>query len=714
MLSIHEKLIAKSENGDYPEVELFEHLKAVAECAQILAPAFGLDKETARKAALLHDAGKANPVFQIRIQGTPQEKRRIGDGVFRHEIASLGFLPLFDKRDWDNLIEAVVAHHKSVDDEKGIYCLNQKEEYWAEDHLEAWEQWAPRALNELQKAGLKTRIVSENEAIEALEYTAEYVEKLQGTNVLWGWSRWRGLLMAADHMASAFPDGIDDFKAGLFALPKTDHFKRRGALYPLSQKSSDDPSPHTMVVAPTGAGKTDYLIRRCQKRIFYCLPFQASINAMTERVREQGKMSTHTVRMQHAASRITDKSAKKEEINLQPFAGASVKVMTPHQLASALFCLPSFEAVLLDMEGQDVIFDEVHTYSKISQAMVLRLVELCAAMGCRVHIGTATLSSKLYQLLVTALGGSKNVYECALTAEEIETYNRHIIYKETDEEDALKKMVDAYKANEKILIVANTVRKAQSLYERLQDDFGIPQEKTLLLHSRFRRMDRAALESRLMEMNKECFGPCIAVSTQVVEVSLDINFDRMLTEAAPIDALIQRFGRINRARLAPENRVLKPVHVLEPAEKTLPYTKEIVQSSFEALPDSGQILREADAQKMIDKVYPEVEPMKIDSAIQWKGADLRKPKLTHNPKAVLLELLEIDAGVCIRYADQDAYEGGTYETRAPIEIPIHQKSLWAFGPLERSEKGNKPFLVNDHLYDEFVGLTPPKKDDNFM
>ncbi|MFO8232169.1 MAG: hypothetical protein R6U20_05830 [Longimonas sp.] len=46
-------------------------------------------------------------------------------------------------------------------------------------------------------------------------------------------------------------------------------------LYPLSQIDTDDPRPHTLVVAPTGAGKTNFLLARCQRRVFYTLPFTA-------------------------------------------------------------------------------------------------------------------------------------------------------------------------------------------------------------------------------------------------------------------------------------------------------------------------------------------------------------------------------------------------------------------------------------------------------
>lgn len=80
----------------------------------------------------------------------------------------------------------------------------------------------------------------------------------------------------------------------------------------------------------------------------------------------------------------------------------------------------------------------------------------------------------------------------------------------------------------------------------------------------------------------------------------------MITETAPIDALIQRFGRINRKRSAETIGKYKPVYVMAPPEKEtdcLPYSKEVLQRSYEVLPHDG-LLREAGLQSLIDAVYP--------------------------------------------------------------------------------------------------------------
>lgn len=128
-------------------------------------------------------------------------------------------------------------------------------------------------------------------------------------------------------------------------------------------------------MACTGAGKTDFLFRRCRGRVFYTLPFQASINAMYFRLQKDLKKDNPdlNIKVLHAASSLIEaEDGDREDIVLQKHIGTSIKVLTPYQMAGIAFGSKGFEALILDLKGCDVILDEVHTYSEVSQAIVLK------------------------------------------------------------------------------------------------------------------------------------------------------------------------------------------------------------------------------------------------------------------------------------------------------------------------------------------------------
>jgi CRISPR-associated endonuclease/helicase Cas3 len=170
------------------------------------------------------------------------------------------------------------------------------------------------------------------------------------------------------------------------------------------------------------------------------------------------------------------------------------------------------------------------------------------------------------------------------------------------EDDIFEELMEA-SFSKKILVICNTVDRASEVYEKLE---GAP---VWLLHSRFIKKDRSKLEKQIIEFakNTECG---IWVTTQLVEASLDIDFDLLYTEMSSLDSQFQRYGRCNRKGLKPVDKVNVNVFTdnvsgIAKSGKGV-YHSEIYQRSLDLLSKhlKGQLL-ESIKQEMIKKLYDE-------------------------------------------------------------------------------------------------------------
>lgn len=730
---------AKSEkNGG---LTLLEHTQHVVTAMEGIAKHLGYDATLTRYAAILHDLGKGHPFFQKAIHDADHNIESLikSNIIHRHEYSSLLFLSLFPVDLWDSLIEMVVSHHKSIIKDKSkrglldLIMAGEEEALfsWHADHKDGlWEDWSIQVQIEiLPFFGISPKQISREEAEVSFNYTVEYCKNLPN-----GWSDLKGLMISADHFASHFGRRTEKHEdcfvkqqlEGLYKKPNLSFYNRISNLHPLSLQNAKNSKPHTLVIAPTGAGKTDYLLRRCSGRVFYVLPFQASINAMFERIdgnlNHQNGISTQPrkpkhqqfhIRHLHAASTFKKEVGGKEledtfdEVALQKHPGASVKVLTPHQLAALAFGTVGHEAIAIDIKGCDVILDEVHVYTEFTQAMVIEITKALLRLNCNIHVGSATIPTALYDALLEILGGQAHVLEVKLPKEQIASFNRHTIIKHKDNSKEADLVKTSIRHLNKTLIVSNSVLQAQKRYKTylgMEDLEDIPK---LLVHSRFRRCDRGTLENLIYKFDKEG-KPCIVCTTQVVEVSLDINYDCMFTDAAPLDSLIQRFGRVNRSRTLLNIGQLKPIHVFAPTKSTLPYKKPIVEASFEALPNGD--LHETVIQSLIDSVYPEIDIREVGIHALFKDDKCQLKTLEHLPKSFFFNLLEIDSIPLIIESDVEYYEDWKNEDRYALEIPVPISVVHNhLNSLRQLKVGHRPFVVKDEWYNKGKGcnLTLP-------
>jgi CRISPR-associated endonuclease/helicase Cas3 len=228
-----------------------------------------------------------------------------------------------------------------------------------------------------------------------------------------------------------------------------------------------------------------------------------------------------------------------------------------------------------------VVLDEVHSYDAQLWRNTIAILD---AFDVPVLAMTATLSSKRRSELEAR--GFRAYPSAAEKADQLqdlverEAHPRYRIVTKGTLEGAYRVARDALAAGRRVLWVANRVASAQRIARALDAD-GIAD--VICYHSRFRLEDRKTRHAATVAAFQSARRPVVAVTTQVCEMSLDLDADVVITERAPASSLVQRFGRGNRhldPRREPDKRA--DVYVYD-ADETLPYTKKDLAAADEFL-----------------------------------------------------------------------------------------------------------------------------------
>ncbi|MBC1194411.1 CRISPR-associated helicase Cas3' [Microcystis aeruginosa BLCCF158] len=237
-----------------------------------------------------------------------------------------------------------------------------------------------------------------------------------------------------------------------------------------------------------------------------------------------------------------------------------------------------------------VIIDEVHSFDR---RMFDSLVSFLENFNIPVLCMTATLPPSRQQRLKKA---GLTIYPTEIDRhllpdlEEKERHPRYYLELVDNFAAAFDKAVIAYQQDERVLWVVNTVDRCLAIAQKLKNDPQLKERnaEVLTYHSRFRLRDRQKVHSRTVEAfaiqkDMEARKPVIAVTTQVCEMSLDLDADVLITEVAPIPSLVQRFGRANR-HLARGLDFRAKLYTY-PAVKNLPYQKDELELAKKFLQD---------------------------------------------------------------------------------------------------------------------------------
>ncbi len=698
-------------------------------------------------ACFLHDFGKAAQGFQNMLKSGERWKRR-------HEVLSLAFLdwivPELSETEQKWILAAIVSHHRDASEIENDYrerldphpvvgMVAELEESvvrdlwkWLHECGTAWID----ALN-LGAFGVSPLLIVDEEravkmtCIEGVKRThrwlAEYRMLIrdmgdEDQHIITTLIMLRGLTTTADHMASAHlervPQGIQDSWENLASR------SLRGPMFYHQHESAVHHSNSAMLIAPTGSGKTEAALfwamgdgKKAVPRIFYALPYQASMNAMHKRLRSPNYFQEEQVGLQHGRalqalyrrllqdSECGPKTAKQDaewRRNLTRLHAYPIKVFSPYQMLKAVYEIKGFEGMLADYTQAKFIFDEIHAYDPDRLAIILCLVKhLRERFGTQFFIMSATFPKVLQDILSTILGVQEPI---VAEPELFRDFRRHHLRLLNDDLliNGIDRIADDMQQGKSVLICCNTVRRAQEMWAALCAKFSSEQVK--LIHSRFTFRDRIKHEEAIHELcevgatHEGASTGLAVVATQVVEVSLNIDLDTIYSDPAPLDALVQRFGRINRAR----KKGIVPVHVFrEPRDGQYVYKASIVQRTLDVLEaHNEEDIDEAEISKWLNEIYedPKVYKPWMDAynkqydLVDWLLKDLRP---FNSDKAQAKKFEELFDGVevlpeCFEQEYAALIEKDAFIEASSLFVSISQRKYMQF-----ANKGKMRWLPDD-------------------
>ena len=471
-------------------------------------------------AAFLHDFGKAADGFQGRLRGGAKWQHR-------HEVLSLAFVDWLadglseEERMW--LVAAVVSHHRDASDIKRLYppiydefdedqiveLVTELDEetlrslwLWISECGSAW-------IDELDLSGYgiaPVDVLAEKEAVALVQKGGaerihhwlsayqRFVSQLRDadSSQIVGTLALRGYMINSDQSASAHAGKmprVEIEESNLLAKANLTHDKLHG-----HQKEAAKVSGSALLVAPTGSGKTEAAllwaanqrqVNGSLPRLFYTLPYQASMNAMKQRLDNTFGKDTSgedLVGLQHGRSLLAlyrlllerdddpEQAAQqaKWRRNLNKLNYPPIRIFSPYQMLKGIYRLKGYEALLSDYQEAAFILDEIHAYEVKRLALILKTIQyLKKYFNARFFLMSATFPSLVKKWLVDILDDPPEVKASPVLYGQFKRHRLVLLEGELTSEEGLERIVSEARLGKSVLVVCNLVQRAQMVYEEL-------------------------------------------------------------------------------------------------------------------------------------------------------------------------------------------------------------------------------------------------------
>ena len=537
-----------------------------------------------------HDIGKVYTPFQNIIRdklGKPLIQTKFSYEILKHEQLSPIFIPVekykLTKDEKLLVYQVIYYHHERERKEINIQYL---EEVIKED-IE------PRIEEIKEEFGYE---IEDDLDISFIKYIRNRIKE---SNKLYiEYCLLKGLLHRLDHSSSANLKIEDDTLENIADFIDVFITNKSSQPNKLQKFSKENKNENLVVIGSTGVGKTESALYWSNGgKTFFTLPLRTSINAMYDRI--ENTIGYKHVGLLHstALEYLEEKEEfenEEEKYNQSKNLCEKITTCTIDQIFPFVFKYKGYEKIYATLAYSKIVIDEVQAYSPEIVAVILKGLEMINKIGGKFMLMTATLP-RIYkeELEKRGINFKFEQYLKPVKRHKIKLEEKEII---EDLENIKKKA-----KKKKVLIITNTVNKAIEIYLKLKKQGT---KNINLLHARFIYNDRSNKEKEIQEFSNNKDEKGIWITTQIVEASIDIDFDYLYTEMSTLDSLFQRLGRCYRNREYKENEENIHIYTKNTSGIKYIYDEEINKKSIELLKKYDEkILEETTKVELVDKLY---------------------------------------------------------------------------------------------------------------